>query len=193
MKKTLTAFAAAIILVLLLPACKNDSKKMTTEEKAKAFEEKVKDSPTVNAGTGTFSINAPEGWTKKDTTLMGFQTVLLMSTLEPGGDLFQENINVLTEKTGDMTLEKYLDLSYQNIGKMLSDYKLKEEKNLEIDGQPAKSLSYSHKMSGFLIDVNAVFLIKNGIAYVITSSVEGGAMNKWKTDIDKALASFHVN
>lgn len=169
--------------------CQNKNEKKMDPGK---IEEAVKNSPNINQGSGTFTIDAPPGWTKYDTTMMGLKTILLMSEREGAGDMFQENINVLTEKTGSMSLDEYTDLSEKNITKMLDNFKLISKKDIEIDGVPARSWDYSHTSSGFGIDVNAVFLIKDGIAYIITASVEKGDLDKWRPDIEKAIASFHI-
>ena len=116
-----------------------------------------------------------------------------MSEQEGPGDNFRENINVVTEKTGSTSFSNYMDMTEKNIAKMLTNYKEKDIRDITVDGVPAKEIQYSHTMQGYNFDVNAVILIKNGIAYVITASVEEGKMRKWQSDIDKTIASFHVN
>ena len=190
MKNQLVYFLGGV-LALTSVSCKNDKKKEKDMEKK--IEDLAKNSPNVNAGTGTFSIEAPAGWTKTDTTMMGFQTVMMMSEQEGPGDNFRENINVVTEKTGSTSFSNYMDMTEKNIAKMLTNYKEKDIRDITVDGVPAKEIQYSHTMQGYNFDVNAVILIKNGIAYVITASVEEGKMRKWQSDIDKTIASFHVN
>jgi hypothetical protein len=107
--------------------------------------------------------------------------------------MFKENINVLTETIGTLKMDSYWDLTIKNMKKMLTNYKVKEIKDITVDGDPAKSMDYSHEMQGYTIDVNAVVVIKDDKAYVITSSIEGGKLSKWRSDIDKTVASFHVD
>jgi hypothetical protein len=64
--------------------------------------------------------------------------------------------------------------------------------DITVDGVPAKSIDYSHTVQGYPIDVNAVLLVKNGMAYVITSSIEKGKMNRWEDEINFVVNSFHT-
>jgi hypothetical protein len=161
-----------------IPAKKGEETKPTTDKKA---------------GTGELIIATPEGWTRKDTTMMGQQAIFLMSETEGPTDMFRQNINVLSEKTGAMAFDDYIKLSTSNLGKMLTGYVHRSEKDITVDGVAAKSIDYTHSMSGYDIDVNAVMLIKDRIAYIITSSDLKGKLERWRKIIDETVASFHVN
>ena len=90
MKKQLTFFVLTAVLII---ACKQQNKK-TSSNVDKDIKDYVKQTPGINAGAGTFSIQAIEGWTKVDTAIGGLQIVLLKSGLENADDIFMENINV---------------------------------------------------------------------------------------------------
>jgi hypothetical protein len=190
MKKRLF-YSFIAILFISFAACKNSTNEKSKEKEKPDVTEKKPAGPTT--GTGEFSIDTPEGWTKTDTTSMGYRTLILMSEREGPSDMFRENINVVTEKVGDMSFDDYMAATDKNSVAMLNNYKENERRDMTVDGVPAKSIDYSHSMSGYNIAVNAVLLIKNGTAYVITSSTEKGKMDKWRGIFDKAVASFHVN
>jgi hypothetical protein len=184
-------YSIIVILFISFVACKNsNNEKVKEKEKPEVTEKKSTGS---NASTGAFSIDAPEGWTKTDTTSMGYSTLMMMSEREGPSDIFRENVNVVTEKVGNMSFEDYMAATDKNSVTMLTNYKETDRRDITVDGVPAKSIDYSHSMSGYNIAVNAVLLIKNGTAYVITSSTEKGKMEKWRSIFDKAVASFHVN
>jgi hypothetical protein len=190
MKKKLFYFLIAIAFISIA-GCKNsNNEKIKDKEKTEVPERKPADG---NKSTGGFSIDAPDGWTKTDTTSMGYRTLMMMSEVEGPEDIFRENINVVTEKTGGMSFENYMSLTDQNFNKMLTNYKEYERKDIKVDGVPAKSIDYSHSMGVYNLDVNAVLFIKDGTAYVITSSAEKGKIGKWRKEIDATVASFHTN
>jgi hypothetical protein len=187
--KKLLPYLLSLFLIATIISCKD--KKQEGETKKGTGEEKKTTAKT--SGSGEISITAPDGWSKADTSIRGYRTIMLMSEQEGPSDMFKENINVLTETVGTMNMDSYWDLTVNNMEKMLTNYKLKEVKEITVDGESAKSLDYSHEMQGYKIDVNAVVVIKGGKAYVITSSVEGGKLEKWRSAIDKTVASFHVD
>lgn len=183
-------YSLIVTASLIISGCQGNDKQ---KGKLKEMEDMVKRTPGANAGTGTFTIEAPDGWSKQDTTMMGLQAVVMMSEAEGAGDSFRENINVITEKTGDMSIKKYMELNEKNFSRMLTNYKPAGTRQVTIDETPAIWTNYSHSIYGNDIDVSSVLLIKNGIAYIITCSAEGGTINKWKPLFDKAIESFHVN
>ncbi len=189
--KSKLLYSIVTIAFISLVACKNSSnEKIKDKEKTEVPERNPTDR---NKSTGGFSIDAPDGWTKTDTTSMGYSTLMMMSEVEGPKDIFRENINVVSEKTGTMSFESYMSLTDQNFNKMLTNYKEYERKDITVDGVPAKSIDYSHSMGVYNLDVNAVLFIKDGTAYVITSSTEKGKLGKWRKEIDATVASFRTN
>lgn len=188
MKKLLFVMAAAICLV----ACKQSPKK-SSGNLDKEIDELVKKSPGLNAGTGTFSIQAAEGWNKTDTTIGGLQAVLLQSKQENEKDIFLENINVVTEKATGYDLDKYYEANLATISTQMPGYQKISSENVTVNGQEAKHLVYSHNYTGVFADVETYFFVKNGIGYVITCSTEKGRLNKWKPEFDKMVNTFAIN
>lgn len=184
----ITAFS----VVLGFTACKNNDSSKEDTPKSDKGETEVKKS-TTSSGSGEINISTPNGFTRIDTTTMGRKSIFLMSDVEGKSDVFKENLNVLSEKVGSMGLESYMTLTTGNMDKMLTNYKQVDLKDMTVDGVPAKSLDYTHSMGMYDLAVNAVVLIKNETAYVITSTAQAGSMNKWKPKFDEAIASFHVD
>ncbi len=155
-----------------------------------AGKNKNQENPNLNVGSGKFEIDAPDGWTKIDTTSMGLKTVILMSPLEGSDDDFRENINVVTEKSGIMGLKAYTELSKSNMTKMMTNYKERGSGSTTINSEPAQWVDYTHTMYNMEIDGRVYFIIKNKIAYVITTTARKGGQNKWQAEFDKAVNSF---
>lgn len=188
MKKLLLVIAAGTFLT----ACKQNPKK-ASGDLDKDINEMVKKSPGLNAGTGTFTIQAPEGWTKVDTSMGGLQAVLLKSDIEGATDIFMENINVVTEKATGYDLDKYYDANLSTISTQMPGYTKISSANVTINGQEARHLAYSHNYTGTPIDVETYFFVKDGIGYVITCSTEKGKLDKWKPAFDKVVNTFSIN
>ncbi len=192
MKKHLASMLIVASLLFITSCKENKTAKQGTEVPPQNSNIEVTDKAEKKLSTGDFSVDTPEGWTRKDSTMMGSKAVFLISELEGKRDLFKQNINVLTEKVGTMSFADYMELSFTNISKMLTNYKLKDQKDIMVDGIEAKSIDYSHSLSGYDIDVNAVMFIKNSRAYIITSSDEKGKLDRWRDVIEKTVASFHI-
>src|SRR5438105_3945906 len=91
---------------LSLLAC-NNSKKEKKDMTSGERDEKTKGSDKDSKGGGTYSITAPKGWTKSDTTYMGQYVTFIKSEREDASDNFIENVNVVTEKVGSMGMDEY--------------------------------------------------------------------------------------
>jgi hypothetical protein len=123
---------------------------------------------------------------------MGLKTVILMSPVEGSDDDFRENVNVVTEKTGSMGLKAYTALSKSNMTKMMTIYTERGSGSTTINSEPAQWVDYTHTMYNMEIDGRVYFVIKNKIAYVITTTARKGGQNKWQAEFDKAVNSFRL-
>lgn len=188
MKKLLFVLAAGACL----SACQQNSKK-PSDNLDKEVKDLVKKSPGLNAGTGTYSIQATEGWTKTDTSLGGLQATLLKSELEGNSDIFMENINVVTEKATGYDLDKYYEANLSTLSTQMPGYTKISSGNVIINGQEARRLAYSHNYTGTATEVETYFFVKDGIGYVITCSAQQGKLTKWKPEFDKVVNTFSIN
>jgi len=161
-----------------------------TTGKKKELEKSTEDNPTMNAGTGKFDIDVPEGWSKIDTSSMGMQTVFLLSPTEGVDDDFRENINIVTERVGSMDLEKYTELSRKGMIRMLNNFKEENEGSTTISGEPAHWIDYSHSMNLYSFDVRVYLLKKAGVAYIITATARKGSREKWLPLFEKTVSTF---
>lgn len=181
-----------LALSSLIVGCKQQPKKITgdSDKDMKELADKYKG---LNAGTGTFSIEAADGWTKADTSINGLQAVFLTSQQESSSDDFLENINVVTEKATGYTTEKYFEANLNAMSTQMPGFEKISSGDAEINGLPAKTLVYSHSYSGKPVDAGCYFFVKNDIGYVVTCTAKKGEYNKWKPKFDVVVNSFKVN
>jgi hypothetical protein len=189
MKKNICILLCSFVL---LSGCSSKNKK-TTNNVDRDIKELIGNNPNMNKGTGTFNIQATKGWTKVDTTISGMQIVLLKSEQEGSNDTFMENINVVTEKTKDITVDEYYKLSVNTLTEGMSGFVKTTSNKMTINGLDTYHLVYSHTYTGLPLDAEAYFLVHNGIGYVITCSTEKGKLQKWKTSFDEVVNTFVVN
>jgi hypothetical protein len=186
MKKYIhTIFAITTFLIL---SCNSQPKKLDIDLK-----EIVKNNPGINEGSGTFNINALDGWSKTDTSVSGVRFVILKSAVESSKDKFAENVNVVTEKLNGMNLEEYFNANLKSLQNGMPGFQNKSNQDLTINGLNSKQLNYSGNVSGYPIDVQVYFFVKNNVGYVITCSAEEGKMDKWASRFKEIVNSFTIN
>lgn len=188
MKKILQAFLA---LSILLISCK-DKAKSDKEKFIDDLKEEVKSDIQSKNGE-PFEITPPEGWTKGVEYSQGQKITFLYSPIEGDGDMFRENLNVLSERVGRTTMKDYLDLNISNMETSLTSFSYDKISDLSINGMDFKSMLYSHSYDGVDIDAKVFLTIQDGVAYIITCSARGGDFDRWNDEFDEAVRSFKVN
>lgn len=179
-------------VVLVATACQQKSKKDTAAIE-KDLKEIVENTPGINAGTGTYSIEAINGWQKTDTVFGGMRTTLIRSRQEDASDNFLENITIATEKVGSGGVEKYFDDNITGMKAQLPGFNKIKDDEITINNERAHHMVYTHSYTGTPIDVEAYFFVKNGIGYVVSCSVEKGKLAQWKPSLDKMVNTFVIN
>lgn len=196
-------FTLFVVGLILLVACANNQQKKIDQENKKdsstGFPPSAgaEDNSTVNpakeenrkVGTGRFSIQAPEGWTKSDTFLMGNEFTFLKSPEEENDD-FLENINVVKENVGNAGLEEYYEKSLSMMKKGLAGFQEGESGNRTINGIEFKNLKYTHNYNGMLLDVDLYLAIHNSVGFVITCTAKNGKLSQYQPAFDQALRTF---
>ena len=173
--------------LLTMTACQSNGKKKPSAEE---LMEKASKNPGANAGSSKFEISAPAGWEKKDTLMNGIQITYMLSPMAEGN--FRANINIVTQSMGDKTPDSYFDLNLSQMGKYLQNYSAGKNGEKQINGLPAKWMTYSHTMTGNDIEVLAYIVPKDGIAYIISCSAPKGTLNKYQASFDESVGSFKV-
>jgi hypothetical protein len=181
-----------LLTCLFIFACKQK----TNTEKSKQDEIKkiLKSSPNLNQGDGSYQIDAPDGWEKKENRENGIHSTIIFSPLENAADNFKDNVNVVTEKVpSQYDLDAYVNTSLANIGKYLTAFREINRSETTVNGIPARVINYNHNMQGYTFDVMVYLLLKNNIAYIITCSTKKGDMEKYRTDFQSIANSFKID
>ena len=174
--------------LLLVAACKNDTKKPSVEEVLKA----AGSNPGVNAGTGNFEIDAPGGWNKIDTSFSNLKATLLMAP--DTSRTFRANVNVVTESMHGYSADKYFDENVKALSTYMPQYGLVEKGEKEIGGLHSKYLHYyGQSPNGQSMEQVLYVVANNGVAYLITCTSRRGSLAKDQPSFDKALNSFKVH
>jgi hypothetical protein len=183
----LTTLIAAALLVVSLPACKGRFKKKGSGDTITDLSK----FPGINAGAGTFSLEAPNGWRNYDTTLNGikFRFIQAPRSINPR---FTPNLNIFSEKINDGVLDAYFK-GVQLGARKSTDYEEIGSGSKTIDGRAARWLQYSStSQGGTHMEIIFTALIADGICYNITMATARGEMATYKPSFDTVLNSFRI-
>lgn len=187
MKKILLIIATGICF----SACQQKSKK-TSGNFEKDIKELAAKNPGINAGDGSFTIDAAEGWTRQDTVISGVRLVFLKAPVEGSSDIFMENINVVTEQAKGYSLDNYFEANVTRIKEQMPGFVKINSGNVTVNGVEGQYIAYSHEYFNTPTDVESYFFVKNDIGYVITCSAQKGRLAKWKASFDKMVNTFSI-
>lgn len=183
-----------VLLSLFLSACSESKTKAGKKGKDVRKSSTVKGNPTDNESkVAGYSISAPEGWEKIDTTIMEHQITVVRSASESLRDDFLENVNVVTEKTGDISLDDYLAGSLKQMENSRRNFVTKKVSVRSINSIEFRTLEYSHTSAGYTLHVMAYLTIKNGMGYVVTCSATDKSFSRFEADFEQAIRSFSFN
>lgn len=180
MKKFLTLIFAASLLV----SCQNaKTEKAKTDNKDKVAEK---------SGLG-YSVKSPAGWEKSDTSYMSQSVTFIRHPRENADDQFMENANIVTEKIGSYDMQAYLDASIKNMETGLTNFSHEPVEDVKVGDYEFKKMRYNHTYSGIDIDAEVYFIIKGGVAYLITCSTAKGDRTKYEPQFEEVVHSFHID
>ena len=136
-----------------------------------------------------FSAIAPTEWEIKE-NYQGIP-VFFMSPLENEEDLFQENINIVSENAPGYTLQQYYEANLRGIDQYLTDFELLENPvNITINGQKFKKIVYQHTAQTYKLKVSVFFTVKNDTGYVINCTALTHSFDRYNSDFNNFAESF---
>jgi hypothetical protein len=145
------------------------------------------------ADTSGFTMTAPQGWDKSDTIFQGQHIVFIRQPKQDVNDNFMENVNVITQDVGDVTLEDYMKMNLSSMEDGLENYSKGISGIYEVNGYKLQSLRYSYTYQTVPIEAIVYFMIQNGTAYVITCSAHGGELKKYERVFRDIVGSFKIH
>jgi hypothetical protein len=142
----------------------------------------------------SFSVQYPEKWDMKKSGQMGVCLIFLSKQTSPQ-DKFRENVNVLIQDLSgkNIDLDKYVEISEEQIKTMITNGKLLESKRLSKNGSEFQKVIYTGEEGIYKLKFEQYYLIKNDKAYVITLTCELDQFDAYKTIGEKILNSFQLN
>jgi hypothetical protein len=177
----------------MFTACKNNPKKEKDIFSDSGMKKLADQSPGLNAGKGTYTISAPEGWTKTDSSMSGAIFTSILSPLEDDADNFRENVNVTTEAAKDYDAKSYSAANLSAMKTQLDEFKLISESETTVGEYPAVAYVYSFKYENYVLKNTAYFVVKNDVGYVITCSSIFNKFDKFQPEFKTCVNSFSVN
>ncbi|MBS0029584.1 DcrB-related protein [Chitinophaga sp. 22321] len=182
---------SAAICLLGFAACNNASKSPKELSSAEILEQ-VGKAPGMNAGNGTFTVQTPEGWSRKDTVISRVEYTFMMAPVQQGS-AFQANVNVITQelKSGS-SLDKYMEATQQEMQNYFDSYKKLEDGERTVTDVKAKWLKcgYVHRETGTKLNILVTVLVKNNIAYAITLTTLADDLEKYTPALEEILNTF---
>lgn len=140
-----------------------------------------------------FSLKYPIDWVLHE-GYMG-TIFIALSPFEDGNDLFQENINVITEDLQgyEFTIEEYLEFTLSELQDMVDNLKVISRGKRHIAGQQGKVIVFSGEQSGFEFQWMQLFFISGTNIYVITYTAQENKYDKHLPTIENIINSIKFN
>ena len=135
-----------------------------------------------------FSIRFPDDWEVVE-EFMGTR-VFGRSPQSGADDQFQENVNVVVEKVGSVTLEEYDKISMANVARIVTDYRLIDSGPTTLGGEPGRRMVMSHRMGQYSIMASCHFAVKDGRAYVVTCTALEDTYDQFAPKFDDIVKTF---
>lgn len=173
----------SILFIIFLPIIANgQSGKKTSDsntEEWKTVKEK------------TFSINYPSTWGLDQSGQMG-TSLILFSPLESEQDTFRENVNVIVQdlKGMDIDLDKYTEISEDQVKKLITNSAIVESKRIKNGNSEYHKIIYTGEQGLFKLTFEQYYWVKKDKAYVLTFTSEQDKFEHFKETGEEILNSF---
>jgi hypothetical protein len=175
-----------LILVTLLACEKRSASEVTdTSTIIDDGDLKVIESPN-------FTISFPKDWTADLNKNMG-TSFLLFAPAEEGAN-FRDNINLLIQKLPDAgyDLNKYVDVSLQQMSTGLSNNNLLESKRMKANAEEYHLLIFTGEQNSRKLKWKQIYRIEGDQAYVLTFTASQEGYDRQLETADKILESFRL-
>ncbi len=192
MKKLLVSIIS-LLFILWLSACTiNSSKHNNTDNIGSWSLQKTIDGfLSYHNSHANFSIQYPQNWELQENTL-GSQVLFLSP--QNSGDLFRENVSVVTENLNDnITVDSYYDAAKVHLQKFINNFEEISNKNMNIGNLNAKIVEYIGTQGTYNLKRQQIFLIKNQTAYIITYTASRNHFDDTLDLVQKMVESISID
>ena len=188
--KKLISIALAGFICIASAGCNSNQKK--DKEVVQEVKKPVDDQPVVDTVPPTYSITAPEGWIKTDSTFKGTVHTKIASPDDGPNDRFKENINVNSESAKGYDAKSYAEANFTSLKNEVPDVVITDLGATTIGDIPAECYNYSFNYRGVDIKDIAWYLVKNDIGYVITATAIKSTYDKFEAKFRACANTFII-
>jgi len=138
-----------------------------------------------------YTLQYPQDWTLDQSGQSGTSFIVLSQPSSPD-DLFRENVNLLIQDlTGlNMDLDKYTEISMDQINMMLTNGNIIENVRRKADGSAFQKVVYTGDQGVFKIYCEQYYWVRDKKAYVLTLTCETDQLDSYKEIGEQILNSF---
>lgn len=138
-----------------------------------------------------YSLHYPQDWTLDQSGQSGTSFIVLSQPSSPD-DLFRENVNLLIQDLNglNMDLDKYTQISLDQINMMLTNGNIIENVRRKADGSVFQKVVYTGDQGVFKIYCEQFYWVKDKKAYVLTLTCETDQLDSYKEIGEQILKSF---
>ncbi|MFK7755880.1 MAG: hypothetical protein AB8B53_02990 [Flavobacteriales bacterium] len=140
-----------------------------------------------------YSIDYPANWDIDKSGLMGTSFILL-SPLTSEVDDFRENVNLLVQDLSsyNMVLDDYVDISENQVRKMITDAEIILSQRLENVNGESHLLVYKGRQGVYELNFRQYYWVINKTAFVLTLTGKQSEVEEYIGLGQKILESFKV-
>ena len=140
-----------------------------------------------------FTIEYPDNWELNKSGLMGTKFILF-SKLSNSTDKFRENVNlIIQDLTGsNITLDKYVEISENQIRTLVTNGKIIETKRITDKGFEYHKMIYTGKQGVFDLKFIQYYWVFDNKAFVLTFTAEINEFDDFVQIGEKIMDSFKI-
>jgi len=141
----------------------------------------------------SYSVQYPGSWTIDTSKRLGAD-VFIFSQKDADTDKFRENVNVMIQdlKGLNITLDKYVDISEEQIRTILTNASIIESKRMNPGSKEYHKLIFTGQQGVYNIETQQFYFLVNEKAFVITLTTEQNQYDKYKESGEAILRSFKL-
>jgi hypothetical protein len=138
-----------------------------------------------------YTIQYPETWELNESGQMGTKFILFSKQVSPQ-DKFRENVNLIVQDLSgqSINLDKYVEISEEQIRTFLTNGKLIESKRLKESENEFHKMIYTGDQGIYKLKFEQYYLIKNNNAYVLTLTCETEQFDSYREIGENILNSL---
>jgi hypothetical protein len=133
-----------------------------------------------------FQLYYPEDWVQT------YAAGTVVAFVDPETDEFQENVNIVIESCGDMSLEEYVAANTESLPQIIPGASISNEKDIEVQGRKGHEWIVMATVEGFNLKDKQVFFVASEKGYVLTLTASESTYSEYVDTFDEMVNSFVI-